>query len=95
MEDFGIAMVTILIVLGLLSGMGGCVYQSGQAHLAQTDLKSLKEKHATEKVALQDKYNALSCKMRGLLVEQVEGIKLCMDPQTRALHKIDEVKDSK
>lgn len=39
------------------------------------------------------KYETLQCSTRGLDLTTVKGITLCMDRQTKALHKIDSTAD--
>lgn len=38
---------------------------------------------------LQVKYEGLQCSTRNLVITTVKGITLCMNPETKALHKID------
>lgn len=69
----------------------------------QTEIASWEGAYTTieaEKAVVTDKaarllmlYENLSCKTRGLTVTTVKGITLCMNPETKALHKIDENAD--
>jgi hypothetical protein len=43
--------------------------------------------------SLTERYEALQCSHRGLEVTTVKGITLCMNRDTKALHKIDETAD--
>lgn len=51
------------------------------------------DKVKAEYASLLTKYEGTMCSVRGLTLTSVKGITLCMDPQTKALHKIDATAD--
>lgn len=102
---FGVLLLIIIPILCSIVGAQRLVIRDKRAELALYEVAMPKwkefEAEKTEQVAklkkerdeLTVKYEALQCSTRGLVVTTVKGITLCMNPDNKALHKIDEKAD--
>jgi hypothetical protein len=103
-EAWGLDVVpSILIVVAFFVALTFSLYYSGETNrVEQMNIKWQDHgKEQTQKIdevkdlyaKLQIRYETAQCQHRGLEVTTVKGITLCMNRDTKALHKIDETAD--